>query len=162
MMHLEYKYRNNLKGWLRAAWFSIAIFIVYVILFMFGPYWKIILIFMLSYLFVLFALPMLILDIRYYLRNRGQTIDILDDRLILTTKDGERKEYLFSEVEEVLRHGYDKSVSHPAVEYYGSLKFVFKDTDEPPVYITCFMHTDLDMLTDELKKLGLNVHYPVW
>jgi len=111
---------------------------------------------------VLFALPMLIFDIRYYLRNRGQSIDILDGRLILTTKEGECKEYLFSEVEEVLRYGCVKSVSHPAVEYYGSLKFVFKDTDEPPVYITCFMYADLDMLTDELEKLGLNVHYPVW
>ena len=162
-MHLEYKYRNNLKGWRWVAWFSIVIFIIYVLLFMYRPYWKIGLIFMLSYLFVLYALPILFFDIRYYLRNGGQTIDILDDRLILTTKDGERKEYLFSEVEEVLRHGYDKSFTgHHPTAYYGSLKFVFKDTDEPPVYITCFMYADLDMLTDELEKLGLNVHYPVW
>ena len=108
---------------------------------------------------VLFALPMLIFDIRYYLRNRGQSIDILDGRLILTTKEGERKEYLFSEIDGVLRYGCVKSFTgHHPTAYYGFLKFEFKDTDEPPVYITCFMHTDLDMLTDELEKLGLNVH----
>ena len=159
MLHLEYKYRNNLKGWRWVAWFSIVIFIIYVLLFMYRPYWKIGLIFMLSYLFVLYALPILFFDIRYYLRNGGQTIDILDDRLILTTKDGERKEYLFSEVEEVLRHGYDKSFTgHHPTAYYGSLKFVFKDTDEPPVYITCFMHPNFSEVTEEVRRLGLNVH----
>lgn len=163
MMHLEYKYRNNLKGWRWVAWVSIVTFIMPGVFFMFGPYWKIGLISLFSYIFILYALPVLFLDIRYYLRNGGQTIDILDDRFMLTTKDGERKEYLFSEIDGVLRYGCVKSFTgHHPTAYYGFLKFEFKDTDEPPVYITCFMHTDLDLVVGELERLGLNVHPPVW
>ena len=105
--------------------------------------------------------------IRYYLRNRGQVIDILDDRLILTKQNGERKEYLFSEIDEVVLHR--SRAMEPGGEYamspidrYSYLKLEFKDFDEPPVYITCFMHPDLDKVTMELKGVGMSIRRNVF
>ena len=171
MMHLEYKYRNNLKGWRWVAEIFIGIFIIFVIIYLYFEItdwktWKLCLLYVLFW-FLFYAIPLLILDIRYYLRNRGQVIDVLDDRLILLQQNGERKEYLFSEMDEVLLYR-SKTIEAGGgftlspMDYYCYLKFEFKDIDEPPVYITCFMHPDLDEVSMKLKGVGMSIHRSVF
>ena len=48
------------------------------------------------------------------------------------------------------------------IDRYSYLKLEFKDFDELPVYITCFMHPDLDKVTMELKGVGMSIRRNVF
>ena len=170
-MHLEYNYRNQMEGFRWWLEMMVMVIILYIILWHLGyvdmEHWKLYLFCAFMPYFLMLTVPMLVLHIRYYLRNRGQVIDILDDRLILTKQNGERKEYLFSEIDEVVLHrsramepggGYAMS----PIDRYSYLKLEFKDFDELPVYITCFMHPDFDKVTMELKGVGMSIRRNVF
>lgn len=171
MMHLKYNYKNQLKGF----WFWLDVCIISLIGIGILYYQGIIELKM--YVFIVYfgymlvmGFPLLLYHIRYYLCNRGQVIDIYDDRLVLTTRKGERMEYLFSEIVDVFL--YRSRAIEPGggftfspMDYYCYLKLTFEeeyldedrceDEMKPPVYITCFMHPDLDEVIKQLK--GVNV-----
>ena len=170
-MHLKYNYKNQLKGfkWWLDTWLIVLVLICV------AWYYEVIeiesyLLYALIPWFIVFTVPLLLYHVRYYLRNRGQVIDILDDRLILTTRHGERKEYLFTDISEVFLHrsrtiepgGF---TTFSPMDYYCYLKIMIgvqyedarEDELEPPVYITCFMHPDLDEVIKHLKGVTVTV-----
>lgn len=160
-MHLEYNYRNQMKGfrwWLGMMVMAIILFIILWYLGLDMKYWKEYLLYAFMPYFFILTVPLLFFHIRYYLRNRGQIIDILDDRLILTKRNGECKEYLFSEIDKALFHP-NVATGYTLIDDYSCLKLVFKDFEEPPVYITCFMHPNLYKVTMELKGAGMSILY---
>ena len=152
-MYLKYSYRNQIKG---VKWWISVVVIALVLVLGFHYYCGNIMYFNTIIIgwggWALFiAIPMIYYHTRYWFLNRGLEMELLADRLVVIKRDKNRKEYLFSEIEEIYLHrskaiepGGDTFGDISTMDRYCCLKLEFKDWDEPPVYITCFMYPDMD------------------
>ena len=93
------------------------------------------------------------LHIEYYLKNRGQHLEILEDEVILYDRNGQVRRYQNKELQKVILYksaSLDKGgIPLTPIESYHYAHIVPKQGEE--IIITCLMATDVEEAIKQIK-----------
>jgi hypothetical protein len=105
----------------------------------------------------IFFLPSLYLHIEYYLKNRGQRVEILESEIRLYDRDGRLKKYASEDLEKVILYksaSLDKGgIPLTPVEVYHYARIISKQGGE--IVITCLLAPNVELLVRMLKGVSV-------